>query len=341
MTTSVLRPAPTTTGPVPWGRLAWVTWRHYRTTLLAATGLIVIVAGFLLVRGHQMRDAYTAVQGCTPQASGACGFAFSQFRDTYANGGPLAALFVWLPAIVGAFAGAPLIARELETGTFRYAWTQGAGRTRWMIALTSGGVIGVAALSAAFGLLIAWYQHPLIATDLKQRLHGSSFPITGVAVIGWALFAFALGVFIGLITRRVLAALALTLAAWTGVAFLASTARDHYLTPLVTATQQVPAGSHTIDQWWIKGGVRVTDAQISQVLQSAGAPALTGNVQVAPSNHADGPVQYLLAHGFTQLISYQPDSRYWPFQWIEFGWLTILSALLLAASIWLLRRRPA
>ncbi|MCW2529776.1 MAG: hypothetical protein JWM76_4636, partial [Pseudonocardiales bacterium] len=37
----------------------------------------------------------------------------------------------------------------------------------------------------------------------------------------------------------------------------------------------------------------------------------------------------------------QPDSRYWTFQWIEFGWLTALALLLLGAAFWLLRRRPA
>jgi LPXTG-motif cell wall-anchored protein len=41
------------------------------------------------------------------------------------------------------------------------------------------------------------------------------------------------------------------------------------------------------------------------------------------------------------MTSYQPDSRYWPFQWIETGWLTALALLLLGATLWLLRRRQA
>jgi hypothetical protein len=33
-------------------------------------------------------------------------------------------------------------------------------------------------------------------------------------------------------------------------------------------------------------------------------------------------MQYLLQHGYTQVTSYQPDSRYWTLQWIESGgWL--------------------
>jgi ABC-type multidrug transport system ATPase subunit len=52
-------------------------------------------------------------------------------------------------------------------------------------------------------------------------------------------------------------------------------------------------------------------------------------------------VQCLNQHGYTQWTSYQPDSRFWPFQWIEGGWLLVLSALLIAATVWLIRRRAA
>jgi hypothetical protein len=40
-------------------------------------------------------------------------------------------------------------------------------------------------------------------------------------------------------------------------------------------------------------------------------------------------------------VSYQPASRFWPFQWIEGSCLLGLSALLIAATIWLVRRRAA
>jgi hypothetical protein len=51
--------------------------------------------------------------------------------------------------------------------------------------------------------------------------------------------------------------------------------------------------------------------------------------------------QCLAQHGYTQWISYQPASRFWPFQWIEGGWLLALSALLIAVTIWLVRHRAA
>jgi hypothetical protein len=49
----------------------------------------------------------------------------------------------------------------------------------------------------------------------------------------------------------------------------------------------------------------------------------------------------LAPHGYTQWTSYQPASRSWPFQWIEGGWLLTLSALFIAATIWLVHRRAA
>ena len=46
-------------------------------------------------------------------------------------------------------------------------------------------------------------------------------------------------------------------------------------------------------------------------------------------------------HGYQYWVSYQPGSRFWPFQWIEGGYLLGLSALLIAATIWLVRHRAA
>jgi hypothetical protein len=50
---------------------------------------------------------------------------------------------------------------------------------------------------------------------------------------------------------------------------------------------------------------------------------------------------YLTQHGYTFWVSYQPGSRFWPFQWIEGGWLLALSVLLVATTVWLVRPRAA
>ena len=49
----------------------------------------------------------------------------------------------------------------------------------------------------------------------------------------------------------------------------------------------------------------------------------------------------LARHGYTEWISYQPESRFWHFQLIEGGWLLALALLLGVATVWLARRRAA
>ena len=53
------------------------------------------------------------------------------------------------------------------------------------------------------------------------------------------------------------------------------------------------------------------------------------------------PTQCLLQHGYTEWADYQPISHFWPFQWIEGGWLLALSALLVTVTVLLVRRRAA
>ena len=50
---------------------------------------------------------------------------------------------------------------------------------------------------------------------------------------------------------------------------------------------------------------------------------------------------FVMQHGYRVWTSYQPASRFWPFQFIEAGWLFGLSVLLIVATTWLVRRRPA
>ncbi len=328
--------------PVPWRRLGWVAWRRYRATLLGAAAVLGVLAVYMVVRGEQMRSAFAAAQACTPQDSAACRFAWDTFQNSYGGIGLLGAVLVFLPGVLGAFVGAPLLARELESGTFRYAWTQGVGRVRWLLALLIPGMLGVALVAAIFGLLVSWYDQPLIGAGDVQRLHPTVFMVTGVAVVGWAVLAYSLGVTAGLLTRRVVPALAASLGIWTALAFWTSDLRrSHYLAPLATSNPQLPNGDQTVALWWTHGGVPVSDAQVNQVLQAIGVQIDGGSVAAKPGGDPSDPFAYLLQHGYTQWTSYQPDHRYWPFQAIELGWLLVLSAALLATTVWLVRRRGA
>jgi hypothetical protein len=334
--------------PVPWPRLGWVVWRRYRTMLTATIGILAVIAVYLVVTGEQMRSAYHAVTACRPTGSTACMYKFNAFHNSYASPGFIGAVLMFLPAIIGSFVGAPLLARELETGTFRYAWTQGVGRMRWATAILVSGAIGVAIIMTAFGALISWRNRPLFGSDITPRLHQTIFPETGLAAAGWALAGFATGVLAGLLWRRVVPAIATAFAACFGLEYLGATYRTHYLRPLTTTSLDQPVKALTISQWWTKSGIHVSSNQVASALSGVGAPfnesggkiTSTAGSSTGAGTNID-PVQYLLQHGYTQVTSYQPDSRYWPLQWIEFGWLTALALTFLGTAFWLLRRRPA
>jgi hypothetical protein len=131
--------------------------------------------------------------------------------------------------------------------------------------------------------------------------------------------------------------------AYTALAFAAgSWLRPAYMTPVVTSNLNVPGSAWVMSQWWTKDGRFAFD----------GLPPLRLLMQYCPHGPV-GPVgpggrpkflalgECLSSHGYTQWTSYQPASRFWPFQWIEGGWLLALSVLLIAATVWLVRRRAA
>jgi hypothetical protein len=100
----------------------------------------------------QVHHAYAAVAACHPASSPACQDLLSDFNSTYARAETTAALLQVVPVLIGAFVGAPVLARELETGTFRYAWTQGFGRWCWTVAKLVLLAVTVAAIAATLAV---------------------------------------------------------------------------------------------------------------------------------------------------------------------------------------------
>ncbi len=329
--------------------MAWVTWRQHRTALTGVSVLLVALGVLLWTVGLQLHHAYAAASSCRPAASVACGAMVNTLNGIggfLTNGLPLQAV----PALIGAFVGAPLLARELEDGTIRYAWTQGFGRFRWTLAKLVALAVVVAAAAGALSVLMSWYYQPYFATGSRSQsianlalptlnpLDPGLFDLHGVAFAAWTLAAFAIGGFAGTLIRRVVPAIVATLAAYAAIAFATGGfLRQHYLAPLVTSKLNMPSSAWILSQQWLtKGGKPVSQSVLGQVLQGA-SPAFAGKGGVPKSLNV---WQYLVQHGYTQLTTYQPASRFWPFQWIEGGWLLALSVLLIALTVRLVRRRP-
>ncbi len=329
--------------PLPWRRMAWVTWRQHR---LALAGVAVLLGGLALwvwLTGLQVHHDYAAAVACRPASSGACGNLASYFMADWPTAQLIATLLQAVPALIGAFVGAPVLSRELETGTFRFAWTLGFGRWRWTLAKLVPLGAAVAAAAGLFSLLFSWYFQPFFSQQLFSGgantipLAALVFDLRGVAFAAWTLAAFAIGALAGMLIRRAVPAIAVTLAAYTGLALAVGLyLRQHYLIPLRTSQPDVPRFAWIISQQWYKGGQPVSQSALTQALQGAQVTGKGGGIPQSPSI-----TQYLVQHGYTLWTSYQPGSRFWPFQWIEGGWLLALSALLTAAAVWQVRRRAA
>jgi hypothetical protein len=313
--------------PVPWRRMAWVTWRQHWAALGGVAVFFGAFAVYLWLTGLQIHHAYAA--DCHPASSPACTI---NFTGRYGTTAIIVSVFLQaVPALIGAFAGAPVLARELETGTFRYAWTQGIGRWCWTLGKLVPLAVAVAAAAGAFSVLFSWYNQPFIAAGYVIPLSNRVFALSGVAFAAWTLAAFAVGVLAGMLIRRVVPAIAATLAVYAGLAFAAGVwLREHYMSPPVTSNPNPPGSAWTISQWYTKDGTFAFPAR--------GTPIINAVSQLCPSSHIKA-AQCLTQHGYTQWTSYQPGSRFWPFQWIEGGWLLALSVLLIAATVWLVRRR--
>jgi hypothetical protein len=325
--------------PVPWRRMAWVTWRQHRTALTGAAALLGALAVLLWIVGLQVHHAYAAAAACRPASSVICYDMFGSFNvmDGFLANGVILQV---VPALIGAFVGAPVLAREMETGTFRYAWTQSFGRRRWTLAKLVLLAVAVTAAAGLFTLLMSWYYRPYFAAGNptpQTPLFPGLFALRGVAFAAWTLAAFAIGALAGMLIRRVVPAIAATLAVYAALAFATGLyLREHYLTPLLTSNPNVPGSAWIISQqWYTKGGQPASPSALNQVLQQA-SPQIAGKGGIPK---APDVTQYLMQHGYVQWTSYQPASRFWPFQWIEGGWLLALSVLLIAATVWLVRRR--
>jgi hypothetical protein len=331
--------------PVPWRRMCWVTWRQHRFALAGVAALLGGLAVYAWIVGRRLHYAYAAATACHPAGSPVCSVLARGFQSMDVH---LANGFVWqpLPALIGAFVGAPVLARELETGTFRYAWTQGFGRWRWALAKLVLLAAIVAAAAGALTVLFSWYYQPYFAAGNQDRfltalspLASGLFDLRGIAFAAWTLTAFAIGALAGVLIRRVVPAIVATLAAYAGLAFAVGTfLRQHYLTALVTRNVDVPGTALIASQWWDKGGkFAFGRAPISLLLRLCPPPP----PGAGPGNFSKSGfvTQCLSQHGYTQWTSYQPVSRFWPFQLIEGGWLLALSLLLLGVTVWLVHRR--
>lgn len=133
--------------------MIWFTWRQFHTQTWITVAALAALGVLLVVTGHSIADIYAASVGA---CHGDCTTAVTSFLNQAKNGTSgivynlATAIMYVVPALIGIFWGAPLMARELETGTHRLAWNQTVTRTRWLATKLA---VVVTASAATAGLL--------------------------------------------------------------------------------------------------------------------------------------------------------------------------------------------
>jgi ABC-2 family transporter protein len=344
--------------------MIWMTWRQFRPAAIAAGAALVALAAALAATRPALLSLYTSAglpachAGCAADASRFITSVNASYNGTIYKAG-IGILYL-VPAVIGVFWGAPLIARELDSGTFRLAWSQSVTRARW--ATVKLVLIGAAAMLTAglISLLIGWWTSPLYqaASQAGQnalnisRFSAPLFSTHGIVPVGYAAFAFTLGTAAGVLLRRTIPAMAVTLAVFVAIQVLVPTLVRPHLIPPVQTTRTPSA---------VQLGTIFTNPDgdfVFQVTGISGRPGawIMGNswvgaagqtvtrlpaacIAASHSSSAGALPSCLARHDVTAVVTYQPASRYWELQSAETGMYLVLAAGLGGLSYWAVRRR--
>ncbi|MEV0092144.1 hypothetical protein [Streptomyces sp. NPDC050738] len=317
--------------------MEWVVVRTHRKALWTAAILLALSVALLIavpLWASDLADRYAGNSCPIQRSDGSCtdntwfiadsGWAYTQLMQ---NSGIILAL---LPVGVAVFVAGPLIARELESGTYRMSWTQSASPSRWLISRTA---LPALILGAGAAVLIALY-HWARSTDADTGAaeswpSPSAFPTTGPAGVAYVLLAVALAALAALLVRRTLPAMVLA-GAVTGGAVLGMEHLRSHLWPTTYAVNATPgswpteAGSWTLDEGLVTADGRHLDAGL----------CLSGR----PAEETACWVQHQVTGSYAVL---HPASDFWPLQLVETGAVLAAAALVTAIAFRILRHRAA
>jgi hypothetical protein len=326
--------------------MIWLTWRQFRGQALTALAALAALTVFLVFLGMRIRHSYDVNVGCT-----GCTAASAREALDNAYSDPLLLtgfLVVLLPAIIGAFWGAPLIAREIEAGTHRLVWNQSITRTRWLAVKLGFVTLAGVAVTGALSLLFTWAASPYDKLA-NTRFEPMFFPTRNIAPVGYAVFAVLAGVTIGLIARRTVLAMAITLAAFAALQILMPSVIRPHLQPPVTERVAFSAnggingiginesGEVSVQGYSIPGAWMLSPT--AKLLDDAGNPVnRTVTESCFPGGGPDQAMACLAAKKLHVSVSYQPADRYWTFQWLEFAIYLALAGLLAGFAFWRIPR---
>ncbi|MEU3712709.1 ABC transporter permease subunit [Streptomyces catenulae] len=186
--------------------LPWLVWRRHRAALTGGIIVTVLASAFFVYEHFAVVDLVQQY-GSQPGERASTKFG-NDFGRIFRVG---AGLLTFLPAIIGLFLGAPLIAGEQEHGTIRLVTTQSVSRARWIVT-TLALPLGVVTLcTTALSLSYWWMWVPARSLAFTgDWLNGGPFDITGPMLPAKSLFFAVCGIALGMLLKRLLTSMVAT-----------------------------------------------------------------------------------------------------------------------------------
>jgi hypothetical protein len=320
-------------------RMTQATWYKHRVSVVGIPAVFLLAALALFADGAVQRHWLSVrhLNGCLVASDTTGGSwcvssaAWASFSSPSQTPNIIAVAVLALPALVGLFAGVPWVAREFESGAFRFTWTQGIGPRHWLLG-TFGPLVLLAAASAAiYGAAADWWY------QLAQWQDGtsiwswrwSSFELTPLSIAGWTVLTMALALLCGVLIRRVVPAMIAFIVTLGACTYLSQTWLRPWLFGIGTAVKQV---SWSTSAGWPPSTTTYT---VQTWLQTPSGQRVSG----LPA--ADNVSAWIAQHHYTSWVAYQPHSH---LIWLELarnGILITVAAFAVLASVWWLRIRPA
>ncbi|MFE6869373.1 hypothetical protein ACFVFS_22825 [Kitasatospora sp. NPDC057692] len=305
------------------GRVFWLIWRQSRAAVRLMVILTVLAALLLLALHVLLQDRIELMHqtdcyqprswedlGCRVQA-GRVEMLSRMFTDV------LQPAVTAVPVLLGMFLGGPLLAQEYERGTLRMVLAQSVTPRRWLAVRLAVPGAAVLLLSAALSVLTSWVWwsdivHNPVAFD--PPFQAFTYPVLGVAPVVWSLFGLALGVLVGQLVRRTVAAV-LVSGAVVAVAHAVVVAVRPYFWPRVSMEQPydnlMSGFVQPANAWLVEQGVVLPDGTRLTAAECVDASGACATAQASWGQ-------------------FHPVSDLVPVQLVEAGLLLVLTALVVA-----------
>ncbi|HEV8545783.1 MAG TPA: hypothetical protein VGQ64_05790 [Candidatus Limnocylindrales bacterium] len=229
-----------------------LTFQMHRFELIAISifTLVLVVASYY-VAGQLDAVGYGPCATATSPSANCEVLGQRFFSIDSSQASPVMALIAILPYVAGLFLGAPIVARELERGTTRLAWSLEPSRVRWYLARTVPVLIFVVLLSFAAGVAADHlYQARSPGIDMTNAFDGYGYRGGLIAVQALVIAVGALG--LGAVTGRVLPTVILALII--GALGIAAVGKVHerftQREAIYVDGEQYLAGSRYVDQFF-------------------------------------------------------------------------------------------